>query len=75
MNRLPEQLRSLNDKSDVSMVEKPRLESTVFIRVVQEIEEPVKAGNEAVYLEKDGIYALRYSAIRRHVKEGSVVLI
>lgn len=75
MNRLPEQLRDLNDKSDISMVEKPDLRKTVFIRVLQDIPESVQAGNEAVLLEKYGIYALRYSSIRKHVRSGAVVLI
>lgn len=75
LGRIPEQLRNLKDESDVSMVVKPDLLKPVFIHVLEDIPEPVRAGNEDLVLEKDGMYVLRYSAVRRYIKSGSAVLI
>lgn len=60
----------------VSMVEKPDMEKTVFVRVVEEdVHATVRSGQDLITLEYKGIYALRYSSISKYIQTGIVELI
>lgn len=75
LNRMPEQLQALDDTNDISMIEEPDIHRAVFIRVIGEVLYPVEAGSEQILLERQGIYALRYSAISTLLEDGKVELI
>ncbi|KAH3678370.1 hypothetical protein WICMUC_001387 [Wickerhamomyces mucosus] len=76
LNTMPEQLQSLDDESGgISMIEQPDWNKPVFIRVVNDIKESIIVGDEEVELEKEGIYLLRYSAVKNFVHNRDVVLI
>lgn len=58
------------------MVDKPDLDKAVFVRVVSdELETTIRAGQDMITLEFDGIYALRYSSISKYIQSGIVELV
>lgn len=77
LSRLPQNLQRMDDETrGASMVEKPDLEKAVFVRVVEkDIDATVRAGQDVITLEYNGIYALRYSSISKYIHSGIVELV
>lgn len=59
------------------MVEKPDLDKAVFVRVIStELEKTtIRAGQDRITLDYQGIYALRYSSISKYIQSGIVELV
>lgn len=65
-----------DDNRGVSMVEKPDLDKAVFVRVIsKDFETTVRAGQDLITLEHNGIYALRYSSISKFIQSGILELV
>ncbi|ODQ81203.1 hypothetical protein BABINDRAFT_34054 [Babjeviella inositovora NRRL Y-12698] len=76
LSRLPELLQLLDDTGGgISMIEEPDLDKPVFVKVVKTISHSIDVNNEEVELLQDGIYVLRYSAIRLYIMIGDIKLI
>lgn len=76
LSTLPEQLQQLDDTSGgISMIEEPDLDRAVFIRVLNDVPEPISVGNDQVDLQKGNIYTLRYSSIIPYIKTGDVEIV
>lgn len=59
----------------IKITQEPLLEKGVFCKVLQDVGQIYTHDNEIIKLEKDDIFLIRYSTIRKLVSEGSVILI
>ena len=57
------------------IAQEPQLEKGVFCRVLADIGQIYTQDNEIIRLQRDDIFLIRYSTIRKFVSEGSVILI
>ncbi|EMR11210.1 hypothetical protein PNEG_00800 [Pneumocystis murina B123] len=74
---LPKKLQRLDDtQGGISMIEKPDLETAVFCRVINTVEQDIPISkNETITLNKGNIYLLKYKVIRSFLRTGDVELI
>lgn len=81
LGHIDSSLQSLDDSYGTSMIDEPDWDKPVFIHVIGDINDPIifssksEVREETVNLEKNGIFVLRYSSIKRYVQSGDVVLI
>ncbi|GME80919.1 unnamed protein product [Ambrosiozyma monospora] len=74
LKNLPESLQALDEGGGlVHMVEKPDLHMPVFVKCGEN--GMVMIEGEEVELEKEGIYVMRYSAVKELVKMGSMIVL
>lgn len=57
------------------MIEEPDLDKAVFIKVINDVAEPVVIGEDTIELEKGSVLVLRYSSIAKHLELGDVQVV
>lgn len=76
LKKVPKELSYLDDeKGDISMVVQPDIDELVFIKVITLVPITITFGEDELDLVKDGIFAVRYSLIRKYLELGDVRLI
>lgn len=78
LSLFPPALRRLDDTAGgVSMIERPDLETAVFVRVLRDVDDMVvvEGTDVAFELRRGGVFVVRYSAVRDLVGGGSVELL
>lgn len=80
LSNFPEQLRRLDDTAGgISMIERPDLDTAVFVRVLRDVDLSRAEGRvdtvEGGHLKRGEVCVIRYSLVRESVLRGEVELI